>query len=32
MGKHKMPIFVHVEFGVLMGHPSEDQCPAGSIP
>lgn len=32
MGKHRALMVAHVESGVLMGHLSEDECLAGSIP
>lgn len=32
MGKYKALIVVHVETGVLVGHPSEDGYPVGSAP
>ena len=31
MERYKALIAVHVEFGVLPGHPSEDKCPAGDV-
>ena len=31
MERYKTLIAVHVEFGVLPGHPSEDKCPAGVV-
>ena len=32
MEKYKVLIVAHVESGVLMTHPSEDECLAGSVP
>lgn len=31
MERYKALIAVHVEFGVLPGHPSEDKCPSGVV-